>query len=105
MRIYQVTLDDVVLRNSFRTWDRTCAVCGCTIQDTEEIWVCEDSDLSVTPEQLLCNAIHLCAGCTMDEPGIRQELLAIAAIYTDDDPAHADELRRMAESPIVRMRD
>jgi hypothetical protein len=104
MRLYPTSIEELWLRNPFREWDGTCAVCEEPIPTGAAIWVCEDSDIN-PPESVICNVIHLCATCATDEPAIRQELLAIAANYDADDPEHATALRRMAESPFVHMRD
>jgi hypothetical protein len=104
MRVYPITLEEVQFRNPSRVWDQTCAACGRPIPADDEVWVCDDSDLQ-PPKALVCNVIHLCATCAQDEPAIRQELRAIATTYDTEDPAHAETLRRMAESPLVRMQE
>jgi hypothetical protein len=50
---------------------------------------------------MLCNVFYLCTGCATQEEAVRAMIRETADAYLEDDPAHADVLRRMAESPVV----
>ena len=84
---------------SVETWQEPCAVCDGSIPQ-DAIWVCDDHDLG-TPERILCNVFYLCAGCATQMEPIRTMIRETADAYLEDDPAHAEVLRRMAESPVV----
>jgi hypothetical protein len=98
MRIRRLTERDV---NPFHDWDGTCDLCDAMIVPGQ-VWVVDDQDLG-HPTRALMNVLLVCAPCTHEEATIRQHLRQKAVEYTADAADRSAELRRMAESPIVRM--
>jgi hypothetical protein len=101
MTIHPMSFDELQWRSGFQvdTWEEVCAVCDGPIPE-DAIWGCDDQDLG-SSERMLCNVFSLWASCTTAEERIRGMIRETADAYLEDDPAHAEVLRRMAESPMV----
>jgi hypothetical protein len=101
MHLQPMSFGELLFRNPYEIpEDYRCAVCEQVITEGP-VWTCDDHDL-IGADALVCNAFYFCATCATDETQIRQTIWATAADYDAGDRPHAEALRRMAESPLVR---